>query len=439
MEEEYGITLGEIFKIIFRRIWWVIGVTAAFMLVTVLLVQFWYNPSKQQYTVYYNIKFPGSGSGQYPDGTTLNVSDSVLFNSLNEIKEGTYSQYAADFSDIKIEEMIDKDGISITSIATEASDDGEAGWSGYKLSVASQYFNSDEQAVAFIKAVTSYTVDKAQYIVDNSLYDYYLTQYDIGNTYESKISSLVNQKNYVLGIYDFIKNNYGETYRPLGIGDKTITDYINEAYNIFDSRIQSAYYNTVTANYYVWDTETYTMTATASIDATRIEIANNQAIIDALEAKIKELDTSGSSFDRIEAYHSMIASYVEKNTQLETSIKTTEETLAKIEFYESDATAIEDKAEFDAALDSTRAELAALTETAKKLRIATFDNESMVLYRNNIIEPEGGINIIVAAVAGAVLGFIIVSAIILIKDMPEYKRRKYAAKAASAVPADPEQ
>lgn len=435
--EEYGITLGEICRIIFRRVWWVIGVTAAFLLITVLLVQFWYNPNNRQYTVSYNIRFPDSSSGLYPDGTPLRVTDSVLLGSLTEIKSGTYSEgeeNAPDFSDIDIEDMVENDAISLTAVTTEASDSGEAGWSGYRLTVSYKYFKDSAQAVAFIKKIAEYPIDKAQYIVENALYNYNLTQYDVGTTYEAKIAALINQKNYVMSVYDFIKNNYGETYRPLGASDKTITDYINEASTIFDSRIQSAYYNTVTANYYVWDTETYKLTANASIEATRIEIANNEAIVSALEEKIAELDKNGTAFDQIEAYHEKIASYVERNTQLETSIKTTEETLAKIEIYENDPQAVEDKAEFDAQLDSTRAQLATLTETAKSLRIATYQNESMVLYVNNTIESEGGINILVAAVVGAVLGFIIVSVVILIKDMPEYKRRKYSDKIQSQTP-----
>lgn len=435
--EEYGITLGEICRIIFRRVWWVIGVTAAFLLITVLLVQFWYNPNNRQYTVSYNIRFPDSSSGLYPDGTPLRVTDSVLLGSLTEIKSGTYSEgeeNAPDFSDIDIEDMVENDAISLTAVTTEARDSGEAGWSGYRLTVSYKYFKDSAQAVAFIKKIAEYPIDKAQYIVENALYNYNLTQYDVGTTYEAKIAALINQKNYVMSIYDFIKNNYGETYRPLGASDKTITDYINEASTIFDSRIQSAYYNTVTANYYVWDTETYKLTANASIEATRIEIANNEAIVSALEEKIAELDKNGTAFDQIEAYHEKIASYVERNTQLETSIKTTEETLAKIEIYENDPQAVEDKAEFDAQLDSTRAQLATLTETAKSLRIATYQNESMVLYVNNTIETEGGINILVAAVVGAVLGFIIVSVVILIKDMPEYKRRKYGDKIQSQTP-----
>ena len=430
--EEYGITIGELFKVIFKRIWWVIGVTVAVMAVAVLLVQLWYNPEERQYAISYDIRFPNSSSGQYPNGTELRVSDSILIDSLNNIKNGTCSEgddNACDFSDIDIEGMVNNDAISITAITSETNESGEPTITGYRLTVSTKYFKDREQATAFIKKVAQYPVDKAQYIVENALYTYNLTQYDTGTSYEAKIASLINQKNYVMGIYDFIKSNYGEAYRPLGSSDKTISDYITEANNIFDSRIQNAYYNTVTANYYIWDTETFKLTANNSIATTRIEIANNEAIISALEAKIAELDKNGNSFDRIEAYHEKIASYVEKNAQLENKIKTTEETLAKIELYETDPDAIAAKAEFDAQLDRTRDKLANLTDTAKSLQIATYRNESMVLYVNNVIETEGGINIILAAVIGAVLGFVIVSAVILIKDLPEYKRRKYGNKA----------
>lgn len=424
MEEEYGITLGEICKIIFKRVWWVIGVTAAFILITVLLVQFWYNPTHRQYSVSYNVRFPNSDSGQYPDGTALLIRDSVLLSSLKDVKEGTYSddEDYYDFSNVNIEEMLDNDGISISPISIKEGED-ETGWSDYRLTVSAEYFNSKEQAVAFIKAVSEYPVNKAKYIVNNSIYDYYLTQYNLGSTYEAKIDSLVNQKNYVLSIYEFIKSTYGESYRPLGVGDKTITDYINEATAVFDSRIQSSYYNTVTANYYVWDTETYERTAEASKAAIQMEIDNNDTIIAALEEKIKDL--GANQYDGTEAYHTMIASYVEKNAQLNNQIKTINDTLEKIKIYQTDPKAIEAKAEFDAALDSTRANLATLTETAKKVRIATYQNESSVLYLNNVIDAQGGINIIIAAIMGAILGFVIVSVVILIIDMPEYKKRKY--------------
>lgn len=437
MEEEYGITLGEICKIIFKRVWWVIGVTAAFILITVLLVQFWYNPTHRQYSVSYNVRFPNSDSGQYPDGTALLIRDSVLLSSLKDVKEGTYSddEDYYDFSNVNIEEMLDNDGISISPISIKEGED-EKGWSDYRLTVSAEYFNSKEQAVAFIKAVAEYPVNKAKYIVNNSIYDYYLTQYNLGSTYEAKIDSLVNQKNYVLSIYEFIKSTYGESYRPLGVGDKTITDYINEATAVFDSRIQSSYYNIVTANYYVWDTDTYERTANASIEATKIEIANNEAIIAALEEKIAELDTS--EYDRIEAYHSMVASYVEKNAQLNNEIKTINDTLEKIKIYQTDPEAIQAKAEFDAALDSTRANLATLTETAKKVRIATYQNESSVLYLNNVIDAQGGINIIIAAIMGAILGFVIVSVVILIIDMPEYKKRKYEKNTEDIIPSTTE-
>ena len=65
--EENGVSISEIFKVIFKRVWWVVGVTLAFLLLFVLVVQFWLNRQQQTYTVTYTIDFPGIEEGVYPD------------------------------------------------------------------------------------------------------------------------------------------------------------------------------------------------------------------------------------------------------------------------------------------------------------------------------------------------------------------------------------
>ena len=85
MEEEKGISIGEIFKVIFKRIWWLVAATAAVMIVFVCVVQFWYNPNKQSYSASFVIRLPSDNA--YPDGTTLRMSDSVLLENLQIIKD----------------------------------------------------------------------------------------------------------------------------------------------------------------------------------------------------------------------------------------------------------------------------------------------------------------------------------------------------------------
>ncbi|MGN0818570.1 MAG: hypothetical protein ACI4L9_06330, partial [Candidatus Coproplasma sp.] len=86
MEEERGISIGEIFKVIFKRAWWVLGVTVAFLLAFVLVVQLWYNHSKSAYNLQYTIEYPDSDTGLYPDGTAFRLSDVISLKTLNQIK-----------------------------------------------------------------------------------------------------------------------------------------------------------------------------------------------------------------------------------------------------------------------------------------------------------------------------------------------------------------
>ena len=57
-----------------------------------------------------------------------------------------------------------------------------------------------------------------------------------------------------------------------------------------------------------------------------------------------------------------------------------------------------------------------------------FYNETCVVsFRSNKIAATGGINIILAALIGAVIGFVVVSIVIYIIDMPKYLRSRDAA------------
>ena len=70
----------DILKVIFKRIWWVLGATAACLLIVVLVTQLWYNKRQQFYSVSYEIVYPDSTSGKYPDGSDLLATPSKTAN-----------------------------------------------------------------------------------------------------------------------------------------------------------------------------------------------------------------------------------------------------------------------------------------------------------------------------------------------------------------------
>ena len=89
--EESIITIGDIFRMIRKRIWAVAAVTVAFGILFFCLVQFWYNGNHQNYQMSYYISFPGLTAGPsqstYPDGTAFRAEDTISLEILSQIKE----------------------------------------------------------------------------------------------------------------------------------------------------------------------------------------------------------------------------------------------------------------------------------------------------------------------------------------------------------------
>ncbi|MDE6075590.1 MAG: hypothetical protein K2G26_04055, partial [Clostridia bacterium] len=156
MEEDNGLTFMDILKVIFKRIWWVLGATAACLLIVVLVTQLWYNKREQYFSVNYEIVYPDSASGKYPDGSDLLASDAISLSTLTQIRDGAYSsaENAEEFKNIDVEKMLSEDGISIAEEVTQTAGGGIKRT--YNLTVSAKYFSSDAQAVAFIRTVAVY-------------------------------------------------------------------------------------------------------------------------------------------------------------------------------------------------------------------------------------------------------------------------------------------
>ena len=83
---------------------------------------------------------------------------------------------------------------------------------------------------------------------------------------------------------------------------------------------------------------------------------------------------------------------------------------------------------FVARLDGYRDSLAAATEDLKAVNTNIYKDNTQVVFLNNKIKVDGGLNIIFAAILGLVLGFVVSAVVVCIVDAPKYKRAHYGAK-----------
>ena len=73
MEEESGITFGEILHLIKKRVWWILGISVIVAVIAALAVGLVFNRGKNDYTLTFIFDFPGVENGEYPDGTQFSV------------------------------------------------------------------------------------------------------------------------------------------------------------------------------------------------------------------------------------------------------------------------------------------------------------------------------------------------------------------------------
>ncbi len=81
-------------------------------------------------------------------------------------------------------------------------------------------------------------------------------------------------------------------------------------------------------------------------------------------------------------------------------------------------------------MNGYRAELEEATAALKKVSTDIYKNNSRVIFSVNSIKTQGGINAVIAAILGALIGLLVTSFIIAIIDVPRYKRKMLAQVAA---------
>lgn len=419
--EESGLTLGEIFKVIFRRVWWVIGAMAVCLVALTLVVQFWYNKEKQVYSTSYEIVYPDNDSGKYPDGSDMFAGDSISLSTLTDIKNGRYSAYNPDeFKDIDVKDMYENDNVHIAESITRT-EDGHIRRV-YTLTVGAKYFTDDAQANAFIHAIASYPVNRVNSVLTAKNYEIYLPVYDDAITYDEAINALLRQRDYLESEYTKL-GNYGEV-ASVGIAS---------LHNIFTESERNELKAHILAKKLVRDVETFKREADTRIAALEKKIEENEAVIRSLRAEQKGegVVTAGAyskaSFYADSAvtdpYDAEIARLTVENTGYRNNIDEIRETLDAIN---GDNYAAE-KAAFDERLAGYRAQLMTAAQTLKATSIRVYNDNSRAVFTSNKLEAEGGMHWVIAAVLGAVLGFVLSAIVVLIVDLPKYRRNMLAA------------
>lgn len=449
MEEESGITFGEICHLVKKRIWWILGISVIVALVASLLFGFVINRGKNDYSVTFMVEFPGVSDRQYPDGTTFNHASMVYAAQLEAAKASNES-----FANIDIDGMSSNGGISISAETT--GENNTTVYTGvYTITVSSAYFDSADQASDFLRAVLDQTIATVNAKISGMDFTARLSGYESLNGYTAygdRLAILRRQQDYILERYAAVT---GDAQSDSDTTTQTQTTATYGSFQYEGKSISALYAEAQTVSNLLSDLE-------KNYETNRFvylpEDSNAEKYKEAAEGWAKQIKNNADEmlFYKEQFANSVItAGYYEQrvleleqeNLGLEAQIEAIGYTYDQADGTVSEAldadTIRAANAAFGEQVDNMFETIKTNSERAKSALVALFAAESQIVYQQSgVTTIVNATNIILVAVAALVVAFLIACIVFCAADYPAYKRerdaKRTAAVAASEEAAEPE-
>lgn len=412
-----GLTIGEIVRMVVKKIWYVLGATVAVALAAVLIVQFAVNPARRSYSMQFSLVFPTGSEYTYPDGEPFFYQTMISAENLNEAKKGE------GLTGIDTDRMIRENRISI--YAETAASGGAIGYTGrYTVTAKSAYFSGAEQAEAFIRAIAQAMADRMH--TEAGSVDYAVSQETFESApFEERLNLLAGERETLLNKYDEWISIYDAAYKlKVGETEKSLKEFRASVNAIYGESVQKGLEEELkSGGYYYTDDfqaytdkldEEYTRNAAEIEELKKVNGVQYAAISLAVypqegEAQINAADPNISQrLAELIRRNNMIAFWRGKNGKKATLTETS-------------------NTAFAAKLNEEREKLAGAAEELTAVTKAIYERGMKPQFDMQKVKTEGGVSIALVAVAAAVVAFLVACIAVCVL---ETGRRKKSAPAA---------
>lgn len=401
-----GLSLLDIIKLIWKRKILVGIITLIVLIISLLLILFWYNPNNATYQADFELTFSGSDQDIYPTGKKFNYRDIVSLDRLNKIKQSN-----SKYSKINIDKLYDENNIRISRLA---SSDITKISNNYSIVIADSGINDEKVIKDFISDLLKDVTNEIIVDVNSISYTYNFSGIDNYSLYTDVLNFLIYQKDIIINAYENLILTYGESY---SIDGTTLNAKLSTINNTIKNLSLDGLLSIAEQNRYVIDSqdvENYnSLIATRISSLLRIK-EKNDLIIDSYS-------TLGSLivYEDIQQRIAQNASIV---LQLRNLLNSYNET--NYSFTNEDILAPSlPSEEYKLSIESVYKEINDLVIDLEN-DVKAMGSDSLILNfeSNSIVEKSGTINIFIAIVGGLVLGLILGSVVVLIIDIPRLNK-----------------
>ena len=219
-EQEDGISLIDILKVIFGRKVLLLIITAIVGIVGTIGILFIYNNLKQNYSTSFSYSDVNLIEGKYADGAMFNYDSIVTKDNLLSVKDSD-----PEFKSINVDKMIEDNGINIVHNSDE-----NASYK-YTITTKKKYYSGANQAKKYIDALVSSVTKTNSQKVEYLSYDTNLSLYDKSSTLDLKVLYLKKQYEFLTNQYKYLTTKYGNYV--VSSEKKSITVYEQEFKSAF--------------------------------------------------------------------------------------------------------------------------------------------------------------------------------------------------------------
>jgi hypothetical protein len=439
IKQDDGITLGQLFKVIFGRWKLFLAVFIATALVVIMAITFAYNKNKKVYTASFDLTLTNVNEGKYIDGSTFDYRDLVTIDTLNDVKNSNES-----FSNISVESLVDKGGISISKEEIlDTKDNTSVKNIKYSITAQQKYFKSSTQAREFINAIASVPVKRTIVMLDFMNYSSNIDAFNKAQLYDDQVKLLSAQYDLILENYETLTKTYGDVkLHGEEFKNRTISNELTSVTVAFNNQPISTLQIEIDNNGFVKNYESNSIILRNQLDDLYNTYSNNEKTIEKLqgiEEGLVSKGTNGQSYD-FASFNETITELSVSNSKIiddmrkilrklaiQTEAATLEaeytnllgdDKLFKTEDIYKKLPTEEDKVKFEAKINTQyRDKLVEFTNNFKKVQKDVVSNYSKVNYdKSSVITYNGGLSTAKTVIAALALGFIVACLVNLIVD-----------------------
>lgn len=427
MEEKEGMSLGEIFKIMFSEKWILLIVTLLVTILGTLALQL-YSGAKSEYVVDFKLKMPGysmADSYYYPDGEPFYYSTLVNEKTLEDVKASNPA-----FNDIDAKALANNGGISIKLELPDADYvsviDGT-----FILTASARYFASSDEAKEFLRAVANYP---CTYLATMQMkYDSNLILFDGADDYLQQIGYVQSQMNEIRSKLSSLISSYGAN---LIVEDgKNLNSYLREVNAYANSYEYANLKQEYTGEIIINDKgegvsngeHVFRLLKQENIDNYKIQQGELKRELENAEYVLAQMRVNTDTQSNIVA----IQQQAQKVTEIRDDKAVVDAILASVD---AGRTVVDTDGVFKARIDGVKAKLTEFTETLQRIEPIIYSKSSNANFmKSNIITATGGISVVKSVIISVVVAIVLAAVIAFVVGFVKRKKRGNAAKAAVAV------